>query len=76
MKDHKDLSGTKLPEKYKHLDVLFYTVEDTCQILALGRTSVYSLLKSQDLIRVKWRRRTLVLRESVHEYAFRLMGGE
>lgn len=61
------------PGTFPHDPPFFYSVKDTCRILSLGKTTVYGLLKNQVLIRTRHGRKTLVLRESVENYAFVLM---
>ncbi|WP_292931682.1 helix-turn-helix domain-containing protein [Novosphingobium sp. PASSN1] len=51
----------------------FYSVKDTCRALSLGKTTIYGLLRDNKLTRIRHGARTLVLRESVENYAFALM---
>lgn len=73
-----DLSEDPITSRYRsgalpHDPPHFYSVKETCRILSLGRTTVFGLLKNQVLSRTRHGRRTLVLRESVDNYAFVLM---
>ncbi|WP_114100808.1 MULTISPECIES: helix-turn-helix domain-containing protein [Thalassospira] len=43
---------------------LLYSIPDCCRLLSIGRTTVYGLLQSGQLEKVKIGRRTLVTRKS------------
>lgn len=55
---------------------IFYSVKQTCEVLSLGKTSVFALIREKKIISVKIRRRTLVLRQSVDDYIVSLLAGE
>jgi len=50
------------------LDKLCLTVEDTAQVLSLGRTNVYALLKSKQIASVKICGRRLVPLVSLRDF--------
>lgn len=50
----------------------FLSVSETCHLLGLGWTTIFSLLRDRHLEKVKWHRRTLITRKSVEKFAANL----
>lgn len=46
----------------------FFTVDELCEFLRIGRTSVYRLLKSNQIEAVHLNRKWLVSEKAVHDY--------
>ena len=47
---------------------LLHTIEQTRQLLACGRNTVYNLVHSNELTMIKMGRRSLITDESIREY--------
>ena len=47
---------------------LLHTIEQTRQLLACGRNTVYNLVKRDELTLIKMGRRSLITDESIREY--------
>ena len=45
-----------------------YRIDDVCAMTRLGRTSVYSAIKSGELVARKWNRCTIVLAEDLEKF--------
>jgi excisionase family DNA binding protein len=56
-------------------DILLHDVPETVQILRVGRSTVYQLIKDRELTTVKLGRRTLVTRSSIIALIERQSGG-
>lgn len=57
------------------MERLLVTIEETADALAVGRTTVYGLLRSGELTAAKIGRRSLVTVESVLAYAGKISNG-
>lgn len=55
---------------------LAYSILEACDLLSIGRTTLYSLIKSGDLQTRKVGRRTLILAKSLDVFIGALDGGD
>jgi hypothetical protein len=63
MKSDRELLLSKLSEE--PASPRAYRIDDVCAMTRLGRTSVYSAIKTGELVARKWNRRTIVLAEDL-----------
>ena len=59
-------------EVIQHKKIL-YSVSEAAEVLSIGRTTLYSLIKSGDIESIMVRGRRLIPRESLERYAQRLI---
>ena len=64
------VSRRESASKETHMELLAILINDTAKALGIGRSSVYSLLKSGRLDAIKIGRRTLLTTESIMVLAF------
>lgn len=64
-------AGTRQPFGRLSMERIFVSINEACDALGLGKTSVYLLIKTGKLEVVKFGRRTLITAQSVRALALK-----
>jgi excisionase family DNA binding protein len=62
-------AGTRQPHGGLFMERVFVSINEACEALGLGKTSIYQLIKAGKLDVVKFGRRTLITAQSVRALA-------